>query len=275
MMDIATYRTAIEAWILAQTGITAQWRDSQGGWQGKAQIRLHLHSSGSYGVDHIRYTTTGKIRAFRLTVSSALPLTAYTVTVDGTAIPYTSDSDTTVTEIRDGLKALIDVLDVTTSSVGAAALDVVFDDPIGETVTVGANLALSNSLEGDAGVTICGDRALVLSIMVKSRDQSPTKTAMWYLEKIRTSLGKPSVLSALKTAGLAFARAENVQDLDGWLDDRIESVGVLDIHLNAVVNESDDDHTESGSFVETVEIAAELLDPLENDLGWDSESFGD
>ena len=96
--------------------------------------------------------------------------------------------------------------------------------------------------------TVQGCRALVLSVLVRSRDHG--HTAGEYLDKLRTSLAKPSVKEALRTVGLAFSTAENVVDLDGWDNDRTESVASLDVHLNAVVNERDVE--EADSFVNAI-----------------------
>jgi hypothetical protein len=113
-------------------------------------------------------------------------------------------------------------------------------------------LAWSQDTDLDPGEdlvpTVQGCRALTLSILVKSRNQD--YTAMGYLEKLRASLVKPSVKAALRTAGLAFSTVEAVADLDGWYDDRTESVASLDVHFNAVENE--EDVAEAGGFPEAV-----------------------
>ena len=119
--------------------------------------------------------------------------------------------------------------------------------------------------------TFSGNREITLSIFVESRDQSGSNVASYYLEKLRTSLRKESVKSTLRTAGLAFSTAEAVVDLTSWVDDRIESKASLDVHFNAVVNETDTDAVDS--FVETVEIAAEMTNPSDEDVGWDAEEM--
>jgi hypothetical protein len=188
MMDIATFKNAIKAWVEVQAGISAQWRDEQGGWQGKTRARLHLHSSRSVGVDFLYHEQDQSL-------------------------------------------------------------------PAGE----------------DYVPTVMGNREITLSIKVESRDQDGNGVAIWYLEKLRTSLRKPSVRAGLYEAGLSFSTVETPQDLDKWLDDRIESVAVMDVHFNAAVNERDAD--EATSFVETTEIGSTLTDPAGNDVGWDPESF--
>jgi len=119
--------------------------------------------------------------------------------------------------------------------------------------------------------TFKGNREITLSIFVESRNQAGSNVAIWYLEKLRTSLRKDSVKALLKTAGLAYSTVETPQDLSQWVDDRIESKASMDIHFNAVVNEIDAD--EADSFVETAGIAATLTKPDGADTGWDEEAF--
>jgi len=161
-MNIETYKTALQAWVTAQTGLPVQDRDSAGGWQGKAFARLHLHGGGGVGVDWLAWAQDE-------------------------------------------------------------------DEAPGE----------------DFIPTVQGCRALTLSVLVRSRDHG--HTAGEYLDRLRTSLQKPSVKAAFQAVGLAFSTAENAVDLDGWDNDRTESVASLDVHLNAVVNERDAE--EADSFV--------------------------
>lgn len=64
MTDIATYKTAIKTWVEAQgSGITAQWRDQEGGWQPKTRARLHLSNVVPRGVDTIRYDQDATLAA--------------------------------------------------------------------------------------------------------------------------------------------------------------------------------------------------------------------
>lgn len=120
--------------------------------------------------------------------------------------------------------------------------------------------------------TVSGLRLLTLSILLQTRDQSPDATARWHLEKLRTSLRKPSVKAGLRAAGLAFTTAESVVPLDRWVDDRVESQASMDVHFNAVVNERDT--AEAGSFVNKANITGTLLSPSGDDAGWPGEEFG-
>jgi hypothetical protein len=182
-MNLAAYRTALAAWVEAQAGISVQWRDAAGGWQGKTRARLHLLNSTGVGTDEVRY-----------------------------------EQDTDL----------------------APGVDFV--------------------------PTFCGVRQITLQILVTSRDQN--MPAAYYLEKLRTSTGKQSVRALLSAAGLAVSSVEGVVDLTSVVDDRVESQASLDVHLNAVDNETDS--TEATSYVEKVGVAA----VAPGDPRWTEETFG-
>ena len=120
--------------------------------------------------------------------------------------------------------------------------------------------------------TVSGNRLFTLSILVQSRDQRPECEASWYLEKLRTSLHKPSVQDAFRAAKIAYQTTEPLQPLDETRDDRVESIAQLDVHFGAAVNERDTD--EGGSFVERVEVTGNLTTPGGDNVGWVDEEFG-
>ena len=62
-MNIATYETAIKTWLEAQTGLTAQSRDAEGGWQTKARVRWHFFGIDGLGVDVQRWNVDGTLPA--------------------------------------------------------------------------------------------------------------------------------------------------------------------------------------------------------------------
>jgi hypothetical protein len=119
--------------------------------------------------------------------------------------------------------------------------------------------------------TYAGLREFTLSLVAESRDQQDGGIAHTYLEKLRLSLRKESVRSALRAAGLAASTMGQVLDLTQIVDDRVESKASLDVQFNAVINEIDTD--EADSFVETWTVSAELTDPAGNDAGWTDEEI--
>lgn len=197
-MDFATYKTAISTWVEAQSGLTCQWRDEAGGWQGKPRVRAHLRSSRALGVDYLVWDHDTDL--------SATP-------------PYT----------------------------------------------------VENPFTSDYVPTVQGNRQLTLTLKCESRNQSGNNTAIYYLEKLRSSLQKPSTRSTLYAAGLVVTSAEQVIDLAKVLDDRIESVATLDLQMAAAINDRDED--EADSYADNVTVSADLTKPDTTSGGWSEESM--
>jgi hypothetical protein len=119
--------------------------------------------------------------------------------------------------------------------------------------------------------TVRGNRTLTLSILCETRNQTSNNTASYYLEKLRTSLKKPSVRTGLYAAGLVVSSSEAVQDLAAWVDDRVESEAQLDVHLATVVNSKDE--AEAGSYADRMTATAEFTTPADDAVGWTDEEI--
>ena len=119
--------------------------------------------------------------------------------------------------------------------------------------------------------TYKGDRAFTCQITVTSRNQDGNGIASWHLDKLYTSLPKPSVKALFKAAGIAYSSAEEIRDLDHWSDDRNESQAQLDVRFNAVVNETDT--AEADSYVETFEVTGTLTTPAGDDIVYGPEEL--
>lgn len=105
--------------------------------------------------------------------------------------------------------------------------------------------------------TQCGNRLFTLSCRVRTRDQSPTGAARFYLEKVRTALKKASSLEMFRTAQLAVVAAEPLINLDVIFDDREESQAVMDVRFATVANETD--AHDQGGYITTVELRSNKL----------------
>jgi hypothetical protein len=119
------------------------------------------------GVTHSDDTTHGTLyanrkKSVRVTVTTADDEVAFTVTINGTTYSYTSDTSATVTEIRDGLEALLTASDepITVADVSTNAMDITADDEIGFEIYVGAGgtgvLTLSASVSAYSLLHVSG-----------------------------------------------------------------------------------------------------------------------
>jgi hypothetical protein len=113
--------------------------------------------------DTTHMTLTPKnIVSCKITVDGVDNSQTYTVTIDGTDYTYTSDTNATDAEIRDGLEALIDAGEsakLTTTDDGTDAMDIAFLSHVGGDVRVSvgggsASLALSDEVSAYRLLTI-------------------------------------------------------------------------------------------------------------------------
>lgn len=81
---------------------------------------------------------------------------------------------------------------------------------------------------------VAGMRQITLSVQVYGAE------ALNKVSQLQTSLEKPSVLGTLRTYGIAFVRAEAVNDTATALDNRFESRAQMDVILSVVDNDDDD-----------------------------------
>lgn len=88
------------------------------------------------------------------------------------------------------------------------------------------------AVEGDILVEAVGNRSAVLSVRVRTRDQSPDGRAFWLLERLRNRLTLPSVQSAFGALGFAAVGVLAVVDLGPVRDHRQESEAVLDLAVS-------------------------------------------
>lgn len=81
---------------------------------------------------------------------------------------------------------------------------------------------------------VAGMRQITLSVQVYGAE------ALNKVSELQTSLEKPSVLGTLRSYGIAFVRAEAVNDTSTALDNRFESRAQMDVILSVVDNDDDD-----------------------------------
>lgn len=123
--------------------------------------------------------------------------------------------------------------------------------------------------------TVSGHRILTLVCKVRSRDNRPSRAAMPYLERARTSLAKLSTIGLFQTAELAIIGAEPLVELPGLFQGRMESLASMDVLLSSVVNETDP--REQGGYIDKVEYTSIFRnvdgEPLPDSLQLDEEEM--
>lgn len=125
--------------------------------------------------------------------------------------------------------------------------------------------------------TVSQERDLTLNVQVISRNQTANNNALFYLDKLKLSLGLESVQIALSNAGLNLFRRESTIVLDAIFQNRSESRASFDVIFGykAVTEFGDAEATE---YIDTVEISSEIEneagDLLDEDVQFDEDIFG-
>ena len=118
--------------------------------------------------------------------------------------------------------------------------------------------------------TACGNRQFTLGCKVVSRDARPTKASIYYMEKVRTSLHKPSTIALFETAELSVATILASVDSLNPYQKREENWSIMDVRMNTVANETD--AREEGGYIDKTLVTSDL-DGLPDDLQLDDKEI--
>jgi hypothetical protein len=84
----------------------------------------------------------------------------------------------------------------------------------------------------DAAVRIVGNRAIILNVLVQTRDGTPWGRAFRYLERLRDALFLPSTQQLFSELRVALEGPGVLVDLQRFVDFRRESAASLDLRMN-------------------------------------------
>lgn len=119
--------------------------------------------------------------------------------------------------------------------------------------------ALPNPLPNrDLQLEICGNRIVGVDISVHSRDQRPQNDALVYVEKLKTSFRKPTVLDTFFENNISFVRMGETTDRSTIFDDRWESIAGFVAEFGVGISEID--QREEVGTIETVLLSSEIYD---------------
>jgi len=114
------------------------------------------------------------------------------------------------------------------------------------------------SLGQEIGIEVCGLREITLSVQVfaKEADALPTNHPRDMLSRAQSSLGLPSVLQALKVAGLSVIEEMPVQDMSEAIEDTWITRAAMDVRLGLAASV-----TERTGYISTVEVDLDIKKP--------------
>jgi hypothetical protein len=118
----------------------------------------------------------------------------------------------------------------------------------------------ADTAEGESTPTVVGNRELHFSVRVIDRSHS---MALSYLEKLRASLKKPSVLTALAEANIAVVKlGPTSRTTPVNTDGRVESVASADLRIATTIAEVDS----ATGTIDTVAVSSTIEDSAGNVL---------
>ena len=110
---------------------------------------------------------------------------------------------------------------------------------------------------------VYGGRVLTVQIQVETRDQNLAASAGAIAEQVRTRLGRPSVLAALRAVDIGISTTTDVRTVNRTDDKaRVVSYAVFEAVLLTHVSDEEDDSADLG-YIETAEIT-QTIDPVQD-----------
>lgn len=126
-------------------------------------------------------------------------------------------------------------------------------------VNVGQDwLQYAENVDGDMVPTVVGNREFSVTVRAVSRSQAGNSTGQFFVEKLRTSLKKPSVLGHFQASEIAIVRMGPAATYKQVFDGRAEAVAAAELRLAAAIADSD---IPAGRIAQ-VEVRSELKDSV-------------
>lgn len=137
---------------------------------------------------------------------------------------------------------------------GPHSVDQVGEDWVTYAESIGAEPAIP---DGDMIPTVNGNRLFTVTIRVVSRQQSRNGNALVLVERLRSSLKKPSTLARFQAANLAIVRMSKVAEYDQEFDQRVESIHAVELRMGTTVQDSDSTAGRIKAFTLTSHLSGE------------------
>lgn len=108
-------------------------------------------------------------------------------------------------------------------------------------VPVGQDWLLHEN-EGTTKVTptVVGNRELTVVVRAVSRSAAPNNRGQFWIERLRASLKKPSVLATFADANIAIVNAGSTAQYNAPNDNRVESIAAMEVRFATTISEADE-----------------------------------
>ena len=252
-IDWSARYSALYAWASGVSGWTVRWADQPEARPSYPYIMLDVISHArDGGPDEVRREIDlTRARHVRLTPTAQNSAT-YTVTLNGTAYQFVSDSDATLAEICEGIATAVGLGgEPVTITDNATSVDIEGEGealnpstPQLFTLETSSNISWANLDAGnEVALTTCGQRIVTLNVQGFERNSrtdnaatDPSRNAFNMLSRLQSSLGAPSVQYDLRDASMAVIDEGVVLDLSEPVEDTILSRASMDVRLRTVVS---------------------------------------
>ncbi len=119
--------------------------------------------------------------------------------------------------------------------------------------------------------TVAGLRQITIRVIAYSRDQRAGLDGVFFIEKARSSLWRPTIKTALQTAGIGYVSDQPLISQDASFDQRYESICAMDVTFNVAYNLTNaEDET---GYIDKAEMTSDITG-LASELQIDHEIFG-
>lgn len=88
--------------------------------------------------------------------------------------------------------------------------------------------------------TVVGNREFLVTIRAVGRSQAGNSRGQYWIERLRASLKKPSVLLAFQDANIAVVNAGPTAQYDAPFDNRVESIAAMEVRFATTIAETDE-----------------------------------
>ncbi len=278
-IDFRVAEDAIHGWFAGAVELTTIWRNQNAPQPAYPFASLYVIAGPLKpgGQDEIRESSDTKVSDVKITPVAA-NATTYTVRVNTTDFAFLSDASATVAEITAGLASAINLgAEPVTATDNGTDLDVVHDtagifDLVLSDDGGGDDLLsyVNNDLGHEALQIVAGLREMTVSCQVhvgKEDVADPENHSRALMTAAQASLGLPSVLQGLRTAGLSVIDEGPVLTLDELVEDARISRAGMDVRFGLASNLE-----ERTGLLETVAISSDLGLPASLEL--DDEIIG-
>lgn len=123
--------------------------------------------------------------------------------------------------------------------------------------------------------TVVGNREFLVTVRSVGRSQEGNSRGQYWIERLRASLKKPSVLEAFREANIAVVMAGPTHQYNAPFDNRVESIAAMEVRFATTIAEQDTAADTIGHAVVTSHVQGVTGTELPSPPNLDEETFSE